>query len=61
MIASVLSQKTVQECLDEDVTCNYFVKPTPVCSINGNGIKHTFYGSCEFGHVNGCVQPEGIF
>lgn len=60
MIASVMSEKTVQECLDEDVTCNYFVAPTPVCAINKDGIKHRFIGACEFAHVNNCVQPEGM-
>lgn len=61
MIASAMSIKTVQECLDENVTCNYFVAPTPICSINKDGIKQKFIGACELSHVNKCVEPDGIY
>lgn len=60
MIASAMSQQTVQECLDEDVSCSYKVPPTAVCGRNKDGIEYRFIGQCEFNHVNRCVQPEGI-
>lgn len=60
MVASAMSQKTVQECLDEYIQCDYLLPPTAVCGRNKDGIEHRFIGSCEFSYVNSCVQPEGI-
>lgn len=58
MIASVLSEKTFQECLDESEECAN-VTAAPACGINDNGETYKFPGSCQLTNVNTCLGPDG--
>lgn len=60
MIASVMCQRTVQQCLDE-IGGMYINKPITTCAISDNGFKHAFVGPNDLASMNNCVElPGGI-
>lgn len=62
IVSSVNGDVKLEECIEKSGArgCRYIMKPDPICGENRSGQQYEFYGPCEFGKINDCLECKGM-